>query len=119
MGSCLAGSASLALSVPATWAIPIEIHQHLVVGAGFSLNADAGATLREAQIVQRFARLRVADVIIAHVDKPHSDTAAGLAVALADLLQRGYRFVRLDGAALTEALPSALSADRNGAMGTR
>jgi peptidoglycan/xylan/chitin deacetylase (PgdA/CDA1 family) len=83
--------------------------------AGFSLNADAGATLREAQIVQRVRAARSGDVIIAHVNKPHSDTAAGLAVALADLLQRGYRFVRLDGAALTEALPSALSSDRNGA----
>ena len=77
--------------------------------AGFSLNADDGATLREPQIVARLRAARDGDVIIAHVNRPRGATAEGLAVALAELLQRGYRFVRLQDASLTAIDPRRMA----------
>ncbi len=70
--------------------------------AGFSVNADAGATLKKAQIVDRLHHVRGGDVIIAHMNKPTSDTAEGLAVGLLDILRRGLVFVRLDEVELVE-----------------
>ena len=64
--------------------------------AGFSVNADAGATRSEAAIVRALSRVRAGDVIIAHMNKPDSQTAEGLAVGLAALLADGFVFVRLD-----------------------
>ena len=64
--------------------------------AGFSLNADQGATLRKQAIINQFKRLQAGDVIIAHMNKPASDSAEGLAVALAETLKQGFVFVRLD-----------------------
>ncbi|MFZ6743743.1 polysaccharide deacetylase family protein [Undibacterium sp. JH2W] len=64
--------------------------------AGFSLNADQGATLRKQAIIQQFKRLQAGDVIIAHMNKPASDSAEGLAVALAETQKQGFVFVRLD-----------------------
>ena len=63
--------------------------------AGFSLNADEGATLHKATIVTRLARTRPGDIIIAHMNRPESDTAEALAVALPKLQARGFRFVTL------------------------
>lgn len=64
--------------------------------AGFSLNADAGATLKRGAIVQRLKRVRPGDIIIAHMNKPASDSAEGLAAALDDMIRQGFVFVRLD-----------------------
>lgn len=64
--------------------------------AGFSVNADAGATLKQAAIEDRLQHVRGGDVIIAHMNKPAGDTAEGLSVGLLQLLKRGYVFVRLD-----------------------
>lgn len=64
--------------------------------AGFSLNADQGATLRKQAIIRQFKRLQAGDVIIAHMNKPASDSAEGLAVALDASLKQGFVFVRLD-----------------------
>lgn len=64
--------------------------------AGFSVNADAGATLDRADIVARMRRVRGGDVIIAHMNKPRAETFEGLKSALPELRQRGLRFVRLD-----------------------
>lgn len=74
--------------------------------AGFSVNADAGATLKKPQIVERLRHVHGGDVIIAHMNKPASDSAEGLAVGLADLQARGYRFVRLDQVNLVD-VPAA------------
>jgi peptidoglycan/xylan/chitin deacetylase (PgdA/CDA1 family) len=70
--------------------------------AGFSVNADAGATLKKAEIMARLQRVQGGDVIIAHMNKPASDTAEGLAVGLLDILRRGLVFVRLDQVELVE-----------------
>jgi peptidoglycan/xylan/chitin deacetylase (PgdA/CDA1 family) len=70
--------------------------------AGFSVNADAGATLKTAQIIDRLRHVRGGDVIIAHMNKPASDTAEGLAGGLLSLVRRGLVFVRLDQVHLVE-----------------
>jgi peptidoglycan/xylan/chitin deacetylase (PgdA/CDA1 family) len=75
--------------------------------AGFSVNADAGATLRRQQILAQLRHVHSGDVIIAHMNKPHSDTAEGLSTGLIEILRRGLVFVRLDEVDLAEisALP--------------
>lgn len=72
--------------------------------AGFSVNADNGATLKKNTIKNRLAHVKSGDVIIAHMNKPASDTAEGLAIGLAELLKAGFEFVRLDQVEL-EAQP--------------
>ncbi len=64
--------------------------------AGFSVNADAGATLSQGQIIERLKHVKGGDVIIAHMNKPGGYTAEGLSVGLLDVLRRGLVFVRLD-----------------------
>lgn len=63
--------------------------------AGFSVNADAGATLPRRVIVARLNAVRDGDVIIAHMNKPASDSAEGLATGLDLLVARGFGFVKL------------------------
>ena len=70
--------------------------------AGFSVNADAGATLKKPQIIERLRRVRDGDVIIAHMNKPASDTAKGLIIGLAELQRRGLLFARLDQVTLVD-----------------
>ena len=70
--------------------------------AGFSVNADNGATLKKVTIEKRLERVKSGDVIIAHMNRPESDTAEGLAVGLAYLLKQGFVFVRLDQVELQE-----------------
>lgn len=64
--------------------------------AGFSVNADAGATLKRGAIEERLKHIKAGDIIIAHMNKPDSDSAEGLAPALTQLLRQGFVFVRLD-----------------------
>lgn len=64
--------------------------------AGFSVNADAGATLKKSAIEERLKNVKPGDIIIAHMNRPASDTAEGLSVSLTHLLQKGFVFVRLD-----------------------
>ena len=68
--------------------------------AGFSLNADAGATLSKSEIVARIRAAKSGDILIAHMNKPRSDTAEGLAEGLSGLLAKGFRFIRLRDAAV-------------------
>ncbi len=72
--------------------------------AGFSVNADAGATLSRLSIEKRLAHLKDGDVIIAHMNKPASDSAEGLSASLIHLLQRGFTFTRLDQVNLQETM---------------
>jgi peptidoglycan/xylan/chitin deacetylase (PgdA/CDA1 family) len=70
--------------------------------AGFSVNADMGATSKKMTIEKRLEHVKNGDVIIAHMNKPASDTAEGLAVGLAYLQKEGFTFVRLDQVDLKE-----------------
>jgi hypothetical protein len=63
--------------------------------AGFSLNADEGATLSAAAVARRLRLAKPGEIIIAHMNRPASGTAKGLAAALPDLLGSGLIFVRL------------------------
>ena len=65
--------------------------------AGFSVNADNGATLSQKQIVRRLKTVRRGDIIIAHLNKPASDTAKGMAQGLRLLVDQGFLFVKLNG----------------------
>jgi peptidoglycan/xylan/chitin deacetylase (PgdA/CDA1 family) len=69
--------------------------------AGFSLNADAGATLPRRAVYERVRRARPGDVILAHMNKPAGDTNEGLQPALLELRARGVVFVRLADVDLT------------------
>jgi len=75
--------------------------------AGFSVNADAGATLKRDAIVESLRHVRSGDVIIAHVNKPASDSAEGLSAGLARMLGEGFVFVRLDQVNLREVSKTA------------
>ena len=79
--------------------------------AGFSVNADNGATLKKLSIEKRLARVKTGDVIIAHMNKPESDSAEGLAVGLAYLLKAGFVFARLDQVDLKE-VPRETATDK-------
>lgn len=70
--------------------------------AGFSVNADEGATSKKITIERKLEHVKSGDVIIAHMNKPASDSAEGLAVGLAYLLKAGFVFVRLDQVDLQE-----------------
>lgn len=73
-----------------------EIHKLGYKIAGFSLNADEGATLSKKAIIEKIRHLQAGDVIIAHMNKPASDSAEGLSAALIESLRQGFVFVRLD-----------------------
>jgi hypothetical protein len=73
-----------------------------VCSSDLSVNADNGATLKKPTIEKRLKRVKAGDVIIAHMNKPESDSAEGLAVGLAYLLKAGFVFVRLDQVDLKE-----------------
>lgn len=70
--------------------------------AGFSVNADAGATLNRRAIAGRLKRVKPGDVIIAHMNKPASESAEGLSAGLRELQRSGFVFVRLDQVDLQE-----------------
>ena len=68
--------------------------------AGFSLLGDAGATFSAAQVRDALLKARPGDIAILHMNHPTSGTAAGVMAAVPELRQRGFRFVRLSGAAV-------------------
>lgn len=70
--------------------------------AGFSVNADAGATYPSSVVAQRLRAVKPGDVVIAHMNHPASGTAEGFARALPELLQRGVSFVKLSQTMLVE-----------------
>lgn len=64
--------------------------------AGFSLNADLGASLSEKGAAKRFETAVDGDVIIAHVNQPTRPAGAGIAEGILALKSKGFRFVRLE-----------------------
>jgi len=72
--------------------------------AGFSLNADAGATLPRHEVAARVGAAIDGDIILAHVNKPSSQAGEGLIDGLTTLCNRGYRFVQLSNAKLAPGL---------------
>ncbi|MFZ2528026.1 MAG: polysaccharide deacetylase family protein [Rhodococcus sp. (in: high G+C Gram-positive bacteria)] len=64
--------------------------------AGFSVNADFGATARPAVVEKQLLSAPDGAIVLAHMNQPASGTAAGLRAALPVLVRDGVRFVRLD-----------------------
>ncbi len=62
---------------------------------GFSVLGDAGATYRKGQVEAALLKSRPGDIVIAHMNHPEGETAAGLMAAIPELQRRGFRFVRL------------------------
>ncbi|AQS41094.1 MAG: Putative lipoprotein [Candidatus Tokpelaia hoelldobleri] len=68
--------------------------------AGFSLNADMGASLPAAVVARRIGMAHNGDVVIAHMNQPGRPSGAGVVSGISALKQKGFRFIRLsDGAA--------------------
>jgi len=63
--------------------------------AGFSLNADQGASLPAAAVARRLEAAKPGDVVIGHINQPGRAAGAGLASGIAALADRGARFVTL------------------------
>jgi peptidoglycan/xylan/chitin deacetylase (PgdA/CDA1 family) len=63
--------------------------------AGFSLNADFGASLPADKVVERLLGAKDGDVIIGHVNQPNRSSGAGIAAGVVALQQKGFGFVRL------------------------
>jgi peptidoglycan/xylan/chitin deacetylase (PgdA/CDA1 family) len=63
--------------------------------AGYSLNADDGASASASTVARRVQAAQAGDIILAHMNHPKSGTAQGLDMALPLLKQRGLQFVRL------------------------
>lgn len=64
--------------------------------AGYSLNADEGASLPAETVAARIAAARDGDVIVGHINQPRRPSGAGIAAGLAALHAAGTHFARLD-----------------------
>ncbi|MEA5454345.1 polysaccharide deacetylase family protein [Sinomonas sp. JGH33] len=71
-----------------------------LVPVNFSVNADAGATLPAAKVAAALASVKAGDIVIGHMNRPGSGTAAGYAAALPRLVERGIRFTTLSQSGL-------------------
>lgn len=83
--------------------------------AGYSLNADDGATASAAVVAQRLKRAKPGDIVIAHMNRPAGGTAEGFAAALPVLLNQGVRFLRLSEVRRVVPLESSAQAPRRAA----
>jgi peptidoglycan/xylan/chitin deacetylase (PgdA/CDA1 family) len=63
--------------------------------AGFSINADGGATYPAATVAREAAKARPGDIIICHGNHPRGGTAEGMARALDAIATGGTPFIRL------------------------
>lgn len=68
------------------------------VPAGFSINADGGATYPPHMVAAETGKARPGDIIISHGNHPNSGTAAGFAQAIPALLDKGFVFTTLSAA---------------------
>jgi len=69
--------------------------------AGYSLNADAGASLPAAAVAARIGKATSGEVIIAHINQPRRPSGWGLIAGVRELQRRGASFRRLDQLAPT------------------
>ncbi len=81
------------------------IHQLGYRVAGYSLNADMGASLMAGQVEKRITAAKDGDVIIAHVNQPGRVAGEGVVKGILALKQKGFRFVRLEDTQETERSP--------------
>jgi peptidoglycan/xylan/chitin deacetylase (PgdA/CDA1 family) len=70
--------------------------------AGYSLNADAGASLPAHSVAARIAKATNGEIIVAHINRPEWQGGAGVMAGIRELQGRGATFRRLDQFAPTE-----------------
>lgn len=75
-------------------AVSIARKEGVEIG-GFSILADAGATYSSEKVAQQIKSAHSGDIIIAHMNHPESGTRDGVIMAVTDMLDKGYKFVRL------------------------
>lgn len=63
--------------------------------AGFSINADGGATYDDEQIFQKLKNAKSGDIVIAHINQPKSQNAKGFEKSIKFLKSKGFEFVKL------------------------
>jgi len=81
--------------------IATEIAEYLgCTVVGFSVLGEKGATYSKEQVKQAFLNARPGDIIVCHMNHPEGETAEGVIAAIPALKKRGFRFVKLSGAAL-------------------
>lgn len=61
----------------------------------FNVLGDAGATYSAPQVAGAMLSSKPGSIILAHMNRPNSGTAEGIAAALPKLRKRGFRLVRL------------------------
>ncbi|MFD3592080.1 polysaccharide deacetylase family protein [Nocardia sp. NPDC058640] len=62
---------------------------------GFTVNADFGATASAAQVQRAMSAATPGGIALAHMHRPNSGTAAGMAAAIPALRAAGFTFVHL------------------------
>jgi peptidoglycan/xylan/chitin deacetylase (PgdA/CDA1 family) len=103
---------SIATGAPPRWyrgatgyysppAIP-EIEQAGFSIAGYSLNADAGASLPARSVAARIANATNGEIIVAHINQPGRPSGPGVVAGVRDLQRRGASFRRLDQLGVTD-----------------
>ena len=63
---------------------------------GYSLNADAGASLPAHRVAQRIAAAANGDIVVAHINQPTRASGDGVVAGIKELQRRGATFVRFD-----------------------
>ena len=72
--------------------------------AGYSLNADFGASLPAEGVASRIAGAANGDVIVAHFNQPYRSSGLGVIAGVRKLQSRGASFLRLDRLAATDVI---------------
>jgi peptidoglycan/xylan/chitin deacetylase (PgdA/CDA1 family) len=70
--------------------------------AGFSLNADLGASASAKTTASRISNAKNGDVIIAHINQPNRAAGAGVVRGILTLQEKGFEFVLLDEVTVVE-----------------
>lgn len=63
---------------------------------GYSLNADAGASLPAHRVAQRIGAASNGDIVVAHINQPTRPSGDGVVAGIKELQRRGATFVRFD-----------------------
>jgi peptidoglycan/xylan/chitin deacetylase (PgdA/CDA1 family) len=64
--------------------------------AGYSLNADVGASLPARSVAGRIVNATNGEIIVAHINQPDRSSGEGVVAGIWELQRRGVRFLRLD-----------------------
>jgi peptidoglycan/xylan/chitin deacetylase (PgdA/CDA1 family) len=62
----------------------------------YNVLGDAGATFKKEQVRDALLNAKPGSIVLLHMNKPDSETAEGLMLAIPELKRRGFRFVKLE-----------------------